>query len=80
MSSTPGICSHTIPPGPPRTGWSIASHADWDTPRGPRAGDYRLDRKRIYILPSRAGLLFAGAMATMLLATDQLFARRSATS
>lgn len=36
---------------------------------GPRAGDYRLDRKRIYILPSRAGLLFAGAMATMLLAT-----------
>ena len=36
---------------------------------GPRSGDYTLDRKRIYILPSRAGLLFAGAMATMLLAT-----------
>jgi uncharacterized protein (DUF58 family) len=37
--------------------------------RGPRGGDYALDRKRIYILPSRAGLLFAGAMVTMLLAT-----------
>jgi uncharacterized protein (DUF58 family) len=36
---------------------------------GPRSGDYALDRKRIFILPSRAGLLFAGAMATMLLAT-----------
>jgi uncharacterized protein (DUF58 family) len=36
---------------------------------GPRSGDYALDRRRIYILPSRAGLLFAGAMATMLLAT-----------
>ena len=36
---------------------------------GPRSGDYTLDRRRIYILPSRAGLLFAGAMATMLLAT-----------
>src|SRR5690606_30312024 len=35
----------------------------------PRAGDHRIDRKRVYILPSRAGLLFAGAMATMLLAT-----------
>ncbi len=40
------------------------------TPRSiPRAGDHRIDRKRVYILPSRAGLLFAGAMATMLLAT-----------
>lgn len=36
---------------------------------GPRGGDYTLDRKHIYILPSRAGMLFAGAMATMLLAT-----------
>jgi len=36
---------------------------------GPRSGDYTLNRKRIYILPSRAGLLFAGAMVTMLLAT-----------
>lgn len=35
---------------------------------GARSGDYTLDRKRIYILPSRAGMLFAGAMATMLLA------------
>lgn len=35
---------------------------------GPRAGDYALNRKRIYILPSRAGMLFAGAMLTMLLA------------
>ena len=33
------------------------------------SGDYRLDRRRIYILPTRAGLLFAGAMATMLVAT-----------
>jgi len=38
-------------------------------PHGPRSGAYVLDRKRIYILPSRAGLLFAGAMATMLVAT-----------
>jgi uncharacterized protein (DUF58 family) len=36
---------------------------------GPRSGDYTLDRRRIYILPSRAGMLFAGAMVTMLLAT-----------
>ncbi len=35
---------------------------------GPRAGDYALNRKRIFILPSRAGMLFAGAMLTMLLA------------
>ena len=39
------------------------------TQSGPRSGDYTLDRRRIYFLPSRAGLLFAGAMATMLLAT-----------
>ena len=25
---------------------------------GPHAGDLRLDRRRVYILPSRAGLLF----------------------
>jgi len=33
---------------------------------GPRAGDLRLDRRRVYILPTRAGLLFALALATML--------------
>ncbi|MGE0310898.1 MAG: DUF58 domain-containing protein [Lautropia sp.] len=36
--------------------------------RAPIIGDHRLDRRVIYILPSRAGLLFGGAMATMLLA------------
>ncbi len=36
--------------------------------RTPIIGDHRLDRRVIYILPSRAGLLFGGAMATMLLA------------
>lgn len=36
--------------------------------RAPVVGDHRLDRRGIYILPSRAGMLFAGAMATMLLA------------
>ena len=35
---------------------------------GPRRGDHVIDRRRIYILPSRAGLLFGGAMVTMLLA------------
>src|SRR5690606_6043204 len=34
----------------------------------PRSGDHKVERTRIYILPSRAGLLFGGAMATMLLA------------
>jgi uncharacterized protein (DUF58 family) len=34
---------------------------------GPHAGDLRLDRRRVYILPSRAGLLFGLALATMLL-------------
>ncbi|MGE0801861.1 MAG: DUF58 domain-containing protein [Lautropia sp.] len=34
----------------------------------PTRGDVVLDRRRIYILPSRAGLLFAGAMVAMLLA------------
>lgn len=34
----------------------------------PVVGDFRLDRHIIYILPSRAGLVFAGALATMLLA------------
>ena len=37
--------------------------------RGPHRGDLRLGRRNIYILPSRAGLLFSGAMATKLLAT-----------
>ena len=36
---------------------------------GARSGDHTLDRRQIYILPSRAGMLFVGAMATMLLAT-----------
>ena len=36
--------------------------------RAPIVGDHTLDRRVIYILPTRAGLLFAGAMATMLLA------------
>jgi uncharacterized protein (DUF58 family) len=35
--------------------------------RGPHAGDLRLDRRRVYVLPTRAGLLFALALATMLL-------------
>jgi len=34
----------------------------------PVVGDFRLDRHIIYILPSRAGLVFACALATMLLA------------
>ena len=34
---------------------------------GPHAGDLRLDRRRIYVLPTRAGLLFGLALATMLL-------------
>ncbi len=34
----------------------------------PLAGDFRLDRRVVYILPSRAGLVFAGALVTMLLA------------
>lgn len=34
--------------------------------RGPHAGDLRLDRRRVYILPTRAGLLFAAALLTML--------------
>jgi len=34
--------------------------------RGPRAGDLRLDRRRVFVLPTRAGLLFALALATML--------------
>ena len=36
--------------------------------RAPIIGDHVLNRRVIYILPSRAGLLFGGAMATMLLA------------
>jgi uncharacterized protein (DUF58 family) len=34
---------------------------------GPHAGDLRLDRRSVYILPTRAGLLFAVLLATMLL-------------
>ena len=34
----------------------------------PLAGDFRLDRRVVYILPSRAGLVFGGALVTMLLA------------
>lgn len=34
----------------------------------PVPGDFRLDRHVIYILPTRAGLVFAGALTTMLLA------------
>jgi hypothetical protein len=35
--------------------------------RGPHVGDLRLDRRRVYILPTRAGLLFGLALFTMLL-------------
>jgi uncharacterized protein (DUF58 family) len=35
--------------------------------RGPHVGDLRLDRRRVYILPTRAGLLFGVALFTMLL-------------
>ncbi|MDR1889322.1 MAG: DUF58 domain-containing protein [Zoogloeaceae bacterium] len=34
-------------------------------PRGPEAGALRLTRKRIYILPTRAGLLYAVVLITM---------------
>ncbi|MET0506633.1 MAG: hypothetical protein ABWZ78_00445, partial [Burkholderiaceae bacterium] len=40
----------------------------WLARRGAVSGDHRLDRRSIYILPTRAGLVFGGAMATMLLA------------
>ncbi len=32
----------------------------------PRAGDYRLTRRNVYMLPTRAGLLFAAVVLTML--------------
>jgi uncharacterized protein (DUF58 family) len=35
--------------------------------RGPHTGDLRLDRRRVYILPTRAGVLFGLALLTMLL-------------
>lgn len=35
--------------------------------RGPHVGDLRLDRRRVYILPTRAGLLFGVALFTMLI-------------
>jgi uncharacterized protein (DUF58 family) len=35
--------------------------------RGPHAGELRLDRRRVYILPTRAGLLFGAALLTMLI-------------
>lgn len=35
--------------------------------RGPHAGDLKLDRRRVYILPTRAGVLFGLALLTMLL-------------
>ncbi len=34
---------------------------------GPHAGDLRLDRRSVYILPTKAGLLFGVLLATMLL-------------
>lgn len=37
------------------------------TALAPHAGDLRLDRRRVYILPTRAGLLFGLALLTMLL-------------
>jgi uncharacterized protein (DUF58 family) len=40
----------------------------WFARRGRVSGDHRLDRRSIYILPTRAGLVFGCAMATMLLA------------
>ena len=44
--------------------------------RGPHAGELRLDRRRVYILPTRAGLLFGAALLTMLI-TAALFALAS---
>lgn len=52
-----------------RTGRLIDRLASRMTRRRATRGDLKLDRRRVYILPTRAGLLFAGAMVTMLLAT-----------
>lgn len=42
--------------------------ADWISGRrGPEHGDVLLDRKRVYILPTRAGLIFAAAMLVLLI-------------
>lgn len=37
--------------------------------QGPQAGDVRLGRRNIYILPSKAGMLCAAVLATMLIAS-----------
>lgn len=38
-------------------------------PRGPVEGDLRLTRRNVFVLPTRAGLLYAAALATMLVAS-----------
>lgn len=49
------------------TGWLERIAPRLRLARGPHAGDLRLDRRRVYVLPTRAGLLFGLALATMLI-------------
>jgi uncharacterized protein (DUF58 family) len=49
------------------TGWIERIAPALGLVRGPQAGELRLDRRRIYILPTRAGLLFGVALLTMLM-------------
>ena len=57
------------PPAPaaPPTGWIDRISLAIGAQRGPQAGDLALTRHRVYILPTRAGLLFGGVLLTMLL-------------
>ncbi|HYF60610.1 MAG TPA: DUF58 domain-containing protein [Burkholderiaceae bacterium] len=48
------------------TGWVDRLAPRLGLVRGPQAGDLRLDRRRVYVLPTRAGLLFGASLGTML--------------
>ena len=45
--------------------------------RTPWEGDFPLTRRRIYVLPSRMGLIFAGALLVMLVLTAPGEVRRA---
>ncbi len=56
-------------PAAPRRGLRAVAGEWFSRRNGPQDGDVRLRQRNIYVLPSRAGLLYGGVLAAMLVAS-----------
>lgn len=67
MAPTGGV--QAAPPEGSAAGGRLRWLMPWRADRGPHPGERSLGRRSVYILPTRAGLLMAAVLATMLLAS-----------